>query len=105
MAAKAVSGFDQLEVDLSLSPRVNSLKLSKTMAISDHATALVQAGVPVIRLAAGEPDFDTPAAIVKVPFTDQLYMFTNVSPVAFLYLFCFLHCRQLLFVYWKVRLG
>lgn len=53
-------------VDASVNPRVSSLKPSKTMAITDHATALVQAGVPVIRLAAGEPDFDTPAAIAEV---------------------------------------
>ena len=58
--------LDQLDIDLSLSPRVNSVKPSKTVAISDQATALVQAGVPVIRLAAGEPDFDTPAVIAEV---------------------------------------
>ncbi|KAG6507205.1 bifunctional aspartate aminotransferase and glutamate/aspartate-prephenate aminotransferase-like [Zingiber officinale] len=52
-------------VDASVNPRVSSLKPSKTMAITDHATALVQAGVPVIRLAAGEPDFDTPVAIAE----------------------------------------
>lgn len=62
---KAVTGLDQLEVDVSLSPRVNSVKPSKTVAITDQATALVQAGVPVIRLAAGEPDFDTPAPIAE----------------------------------------
>lgn len=50
----------------SVSPRVNSLKPSKTMAITDQATALRQAGVPVIGLAAGEPDFDTPAPIAEV---------------------------------------
>ena len=55
-----------MEVDISLSPRVNSVKPSKTVAITDQATALVQAGVPVIRLAAGEPDFDTPAPIAEV---------------------------------------
>ncbi|GFY80268.1 aspartate aminotransferase [Actinidia rufa] len=49
-----------MEVDISLSPRVNSVKPSKTVAITDQATALALAGVPVIRLAAGEPDFDTP---------------------------------------------
>lgn len=54
------------EVDISVSPRVNSLKPSKTMVISDHATALVEAGVPVISLSAGEPDFDTPAVIAQV---------------------------------------
>ncbi|KAJ1695805.1 hypothetical protein LUZ63_012503 [Rhynchospora breviuscula] len=52
-------------VDDSINPRVKSVKPSKTMAITDHATALVQAGVPVIRLAAGEPDFDTPAVIAE----------------------------------------
>lgn len=55
-----------VSVDISLSPRVNSVKPSKTVAITDQATALVQAGVPVIRLAAGEPDFDTPAPIAEV---------------------------------------
>ena len=55
-----------MEVDISLSPRVNSVKPSKTVAITDQATALVQAGVPVIRLATGEPDFDTPAPIAEV---------------------------------------
>lgn len=53
-------------VDSSLSPRVNSVKPSKTVAITDQATALAQAGVPVIKLAAGEPDFDTPAVIAEV---------------------------------------
>ncbi|KAM2960991.1 hypothetical protein FF1_030618 [Malus domestica] len=42
----------QVEVDFSLSPQVNFVKASKTVAITDQATALVQAGVPVIRLAA-----------------------------------------------------
>ncbi|XP_055833651.1 bifunctional aspartate aminotransferase and glutamate/aspartate-prephenate aminotransferase isoform X2 [Solanum dulcamara] len=60
-----VQNMDRVEVDISLSPRVNSVKPSKTVAITDQATALVQAGVPVIRLAAGEPDFDTPAPIAE----------------------------------------
>ncbi len=55
-----------VHVDTTISPRVAALKPSKTMAIADKATALVQAGVPVIRLAAGEPDFDTPGPIVEV---------------------------------------
>jgi len=53
-------------VDSTISPRVAALKPSKTMAIADAATALVESGVPVIRLAAGEPDFDTPKSIVEV---------------------------------------
>lgn len=63
--------MDRVEVDISLSPRVNSVKPSKTVAITDQATALVQAGVPVIRLAAGEPDFDTPAPIAEVVFCNH----------------------------------
>lgn len=63
---RAEINSDIMEVDTSLSPRVNSVKPSKTVAITDQATALAQAGVPVIRLAAGEPDFDTPAAIAEV---------------------------------------
>lgn len=80
---KAVTGLDQVEVDISLSPRVNSVKPSKTVAITDQATALAQAGVPVIRLAAGEPDFDTPAPIAEV-----LYCSSNI-----LACFCFVHCQ------------
>ena len=55
-----------MEVDISLSPKVNSIKPSKTVAKIDQAIALVEAGVPVIRLAAGESDFDTPAPIAEV---------------------------------------
>lgn len=62
----AKSDFDERGIDISLSPRVNAVKPSKTVAISDQATALVEAGVPVIRLAAGEPDFDTPAVVAEV---------------------------------------
>ena len=58
-----------MELDTSLSPRVDSLKPSKTMVIVDCATALVQAGVPVIRLAAGESDFDTPNEIAEVNYS------------------------------------
>uniref|UniRef100_A0A7N0ZSZ0 Bifunctional aspartate aminotransferase and glutamate/aspartate-prephenate aminotransferase n=1 Tax=Kalanchoe fedtschenkoi TaxID=63787 RepID=A0A7N0ZSZ0_KALFE len=54
-----------MEVDISLSPRVNSVKPSKTVAITDHATALIQAGIPVIKLTVGEPDFDTPAVVAE----------------------------------------
>lgn len=55
-----------MDTDLTLSPRVNAVRSSKTVAISDQAVALAQAGVPVIKLAAGEPDFDTPAPIAEV---------------------------------------
>ncbi|XP_052196337.1 bifunctional aspartate aminotransferase and glutamate/aspartate-prephenate aminotransferase-like isoform X2 [Diospyros lotus] len=62
---RTVSSFEQTEVDISPSPRVNSVKLSKTVAITDQALALTQAGVPVIRLSAGEPDFNTPSVIAE----------------------------------------
>ncbi|KAM0971301.1 hypothetical protein ACFX13_019508 [Malus domestica] len=82
--AVAVSGNDQthVEVDVSLSPRVNSVKPSKTVAITDQATALVQAGVPVIRLAAGEPDFDTPSVIAEAGINAIREGFTRYTPNA-----------------------
>ena len=55
-----------MEVDISLSPRVNSVRPSKTIAITDQARALVEAGVPIIGLSVGEPDFNTPAVIAEV---------------------------------------
>ncbi|KAG5534192.1 hypothetical protein RHGRI_022358 [Rhododendron griersonianum] len=71
-----------MEVDISLSPRVNSVKPSKTVAISDQATALVQAGVPVIRLAAGEPDFDTPTVIAEAGMNAIREGYTRYTPNA-----------------------
>ncbi|XP_075649918.1 bifunctional aspartate aminotransferase and glutamate/aspartate-prephenate aminotransferase-like [Castanea sativa] len=71
-----------MEVDISLSPRVNSVKPSKTVAITDQATALVQAGVPVIRLAAGEPDFDTPAPIAEAGKNAIREGYTRYTPNA-----------------------
>ncbi|OEL31221.1 Aspartate aminotransferase [Dichanthelium oligosanthes] len=52
-------------VDTTISPLVSALRPSRTLAITDQVTALRQAGVPVIGLSAGEPDFDTPAVIAE----------------------------------------
>ncbi|KAG6717367.1 hypothetical protein I3842_04G095400 [Carya illinoinensis] len=71
-----------MELDISLSPRVNSVKPSKTVAITDQATALVQAGVPVIRLAAGEPDFDTPVPIAETGINAIREGYTRYTPNA-----------------------
>ncbi|KAL5699536.1 hypothetical protein ACHQM5_030422 [Ranunculus cassubicifolius] len=71
---------DVNQIDISLSPRVISLKPSKTVAITDQATALVQAGVPVIRLAAGEPDFDTPMVIAEAGIQAIREGFTRYTP-------------------------
>ncbi|KAG2286541.1 hypothetical protein Bca52824_046145 [Brassica carinata] len=66
-------------VDTSLSPRVKSLKPSKTMVITDLASTLVQSGVPVIRLAAGEPDFDTPRIVAEAGINAIRDGFTRYS--------------------------
>lgn len=52
------------EVDTTLNPRVAALKSSKTMALTDLASSMQQKGIDVVGLAAGEPDFDTPAQIL-----------------------------------------
>ena len=52
------------EVDTCLNPRVAALKPSKTMALTDLASSMREKGIDVIGLAAGEPDFDTPAQIL-----------------------------------------
>ncbi|KAA8546848.1 hypothetical protein F0562_003277 [Nyssa sinensis] len=79
---RAESRFDKMEIDISLSPRVNSVKPSKTVAITDQATALLQAGVPVIRLAAGEPDFDTPAVVAEAGINAIREGYTRYTPNA-----------------------
>ncbi|XXG87534.1 hypothetical protein AAC387_Pa11g2197 [Persea americana] len=79
---RAEKSSDSMDLDISVSPRVNSLKPSKTMAITDHATALAQAGVPVIRLAAGEPDFDTPSAIAEAGINAIRQGYTRYTPNA-----------------------
>lgn len=71
-----------ITLDTSLNPRVAALKPSKTMVIADHATALVESGIPVIRLAAGEPDFDTPTPIVEFAVQALRDGYTHYTPNA-----------------------
>ncbi|RZB73131.1 Bifunctional aspartate aminotransferase and glutamate/aspartate-prephenate aminotransferase isoform D [Glycine soja] len=80
--AKTNSDFDDSDVDISLSHRVNAVKLSKTLSICDHATALLQAGVPVIRLFFGESDFDTPGAIAEAGMNAIREGYTRYTPNA-----------------------
>jgi aspartate/glutamate/aspartate-prephenate aminotransferase len=54
-----------MEVDQTLNPAVAALKPSKTMALTDLARQMREDGADVIGLAAGEPDFDTPAPIIE----------------------------------------
>ncbi|CAI0429056.1 unnamed protein product [Linum tenue] len=82
MAKSSDTAAEVVELDISLSPRVYSVKPSKTVAITDQATALAEAGVPVIRLAAGEPDFDTPAVIAEAGINAIREGYTRYSPNA-----------------------
>lgn len=92
----AVVPESKMEVDTTLSPRVNAVKPSKTVAITDQATALVEAGVPIIRLAAGEPDFDTPAVIAEVADL-MTYIFYYLSNNVYIFVFFFF----LLYIGWN----
>ena len=47
-------------MDVRLSDRVNAIKPSPTLAVTNKAAELKAAGKNVIGLGAGEPDFDTP---------------------------------------------
>ncbi|KAK6924114.1 Aminotransferase, class I/classII [Dillenia turbinata] len=76
------NNLSPMEIDTSLSPRVNSVKPSKTVAITDHATALIQSGVPVIKLTVGEPDFDTPAPIAEAGINAIREGYTRYTPNA-----------------------
>jgi aspartate/glutamate/aspartate-prephenate aminotransferase len=73
-AAGAVS------VDQTLNPAVASVKPSKTMALTDLATSMKEQGIDVIGLAAGEPDFDTPAEIVEAGVQALRQGFTRYTP-------------------------
>src|SRR5689334_15564356 len=50
---------------LKLSPRLDAIKPSPTLALNARAKALAARGADVLSFAAGEPDFDTPAYIKK----------------------------------------
>lgn len=61
--ATAAASLDS-GVDITLNPQIAGLKVAKTMALTDLAKSMREAGKDVIGLAAGEPDFDTPEPIV-----------------------------------------
>ena len=67
LLAGAANGLAEngCDVDRSLNPRVRSVQPSKTMTISDLATSMREAGADMISLAAGEPDFETPDAVIQ----------------------------------------
>ena len=61
--ATATEGARSLDTELN--PRVAAVRPSKTMLLTDLARSMRESGIDVIGLAAGEPDFDTPAAILE----------------------------------------
>ena len=65
---------------LKLSDSVQRIAPSATMAISAKAGALKRAGEDVIALAAGEPDFDTPAHVVAAAKQALDEGFTKYTP-------------------------
>lgn len=66
MSRTVLGSQSAIDVDPSLNPRVESLKVSKTAELTDAARSMKASGLPIIELAAGEPDFDTPAPIIEV---------------------------------------
>jgi aspartate aminotransferase len=67
---------------LKLSPGVERIAPSATMAISAKAKAMKTAGQDVIALAAGEPDFDTPSHIVEAAKQALDEGFTKYTPAS-----------------------
>lgn len=61
----ATATADDRSLDTELNPRVAAVRPSKTMLLTDLARSMRESGIDVIGLAAGEPDFDTPAAIME----------------------------------------
>ena len=63
-----------------LNPVIDRIEPSATIAISNRARELKRAGVDVISLSAGEPDFDTPAHIVDAAFAGVRAGMTRYTP-------------------------
>ena len=67
--------------ELQLSDRVNSIKPSPTLAITNKAKEIKAAGKDIIGLGAGEPDFDTPDHIKKAAIDAINNGFTKYTAV------------------------
>ncbi len=68
-------------MDVQLSNRVNSIKPSPTLAVTNRAAELRAAGKDIIGLGAGEPDFDTPEHIKAAAITAINNGFTKYTAV------------------------
>ncbi len=68
-------------MDVQLSDRVNSIKPSPTLAVTNRAAELRAAGKNIIGLGAGEPDFDTPDHIKQAAISALNDGFTKYTAV------------------------
>ena len=68
-------------MDVQLSNRVNSIKPSPTLAVTNRAAELRAAGQNIIGLGAGEPDFDTPEHIKQAAIEAINNGFTKYTAV------------------------
>lgn len=68
-------------MDVQLSDRVNRIKPSPTLAVTNRAAELKAAGKDIIGLGAGEPDFDTPEHIKDAATTALENGFTKYTAV------------------------
>src|SRR5690554_2082699 len=60
---RQLSSFEDTGLDVQLSHRVQTIKPSPTLAVTNRAAELRAEGKDIIGLGAGEPDFDTPEHI------------------------------------------
>ncbi|MBP3785287.1 MAG: pyridoxal phosphate-dependent aminotransferase [Bacteroidaceae bacterium] len=67
---------------MNISERINRLSTSATLAMAQKSAELKAAGVNVISLAVGEPDFDTPDHICRAAEKAINDGYTHYSPVA-----------------------
>ena len=65
-----------------LSPNMSRIEESATMAIDSRAKAMKREGHDVVAMAAGEPDFDTPAHIVEAAKLALDQGFTRYTPAS-----------------------
>lgn len=68
-------------MDFKLSDRVNNIKPSPTLAVTNRAKELKDAGKDIIGLGAGEPDFDTPDNIKEAAIKAIKSGFTKYTAV------------------------
>jgi aspartate aminotransferase len=68
-------------LDVQLSHRVNSIKPSPTLAVTNRAAELRAAGQNIIGLGSGEPDFDTPDHIKQAAIDALNQGFTKYTAV------------------------